>query len=167
MVIKKQTKSGTVKGQLDLSQTIIKARFFCVYQERHQQEVRDKIYGWGLHSNEVESIIAELISNDFINEERYAKTFAGGKFRIKKWGKVKIRIELKKKNITNYCINKALEEIPEIEYSKTIKTVIFEKINTANGKNDFEKKFKTGKYLISRGFESELVWAELNRIKVG
>src|SRR6478672_11099295 len=78
-------------------QALVKAEAWCAYQERCQQEVRDKIYSWGLHEHEVENVIAELISKNFLNEERFAKAYAGGKFRIKKWGRVKIRMELKRR----------------------------------------------------------------------
>jgi regulatory protein len=96
------------KKKLTPNQALIKAQMSCAYQERCQQEIRDKLYEWGLHSNEVENIIADLISTNFLNEERFAKAFAGGKFRIKKWGKVKIKIELKKRKISDYCIRKGL-----------------------------------------------------------
>ncbi len=80
-------------------QALIKAESYCAYQERCQQEVRDKLYSWGLHEVQVENVIAELIASNFINEERFAKAYAGGKFRIKKWGRVKISIAKLKKRI--------------------------------------------------------------------
>ena len=157
---------------IESSEALAKARTFCVYQERYQQEVRDKLYSWGLHKKDVESIIAELISSDFINEERYAKAFAGGKFRIKKWGKVKIRVELKKRNISDYSINKGLQEIDEKDNIKTIKKIILEKVKKSHPigvpfgeeKTTLILKHKTAKYAISRGFESELVWEMVNEL---
>ena len=148
----------------DVNQCLVKAQAYCAYQERHQQEVRDKIYSWGMHKRDVENIIAELISTDFINEERYAKTFAGGKFRIKKWGKVKIQIELKKRGISNYSMDKALQEIDEAEYKKTIKKVIAEKISKIKDINPLVRKHKTSQYAISRGFETDIVWGILNEM---
>ena len=94
-------------------QALIKAESYCAYQERCQQEVRDKLYSWGLHEVQVENVIADLIASNFINEERFAKAYAGGKFRIKKWGRVKISIELKRRKISTYCIKKGLAEIEE------------------------------------------------------
>src|SRR5687767_2477337 len=88
---------------------LAKAQKYCAYQERCQQEVRSKLYGWGLWKEAVEGIIAELINENFINEERFAIAFAGGKFRIKKWGKTKIKLELKKRDISDYCIKQALK----------------------------------------------------------
>ena len=114
-------------------QALIKAESYCAYQERCQQEVRDKLYSWGLHEVQVENVIAELIASNFINEERFAKAYARGKFRIKKWGRVKISIELKRRKISAYCIKKGLAEIEEEEYIKTLQKVAEVKIK-ANDK---------------------------------
>lgn len=148
-------------------QVFIKAGEYCAYQERCQQEVRDKIYSWGLHSVDVEVVIAQLISDGFINEERFARTFAGGKFRIKKWGRVKIKNELKAKKITEYCIRKAMEEISEKEYLIALKAIIDKKTKEFKEANTFKKAHKIAAYCISRGFESELVWDVLkNKFEV-
>ena len=149
-----------------MSQALVKAQNFCVYQERYQQEVRDKIYEWGLHKADVESIIAELISENFISEERYAKAFAGGKFRIKKWGRVKIKMELKKRHLSDYCINKGLKEINDKDYTDTIKKIIQKKSLAIGEKNAFKKKHQIGQYLISRGFEPDIVWGEMGLSKI-
>jgi regulatory protein len=140
------------------NQAYKKACDYCAYQERCQQEVRDKIYSWGMHSEEVEAVIAQLISDGFINEERFAKTFAGGKFRIKKWGKVKIKKELKVRKISEYCISRAMEEIGEKEYLKSLKEIISKKTKEIKEKNLFKKANKIAAYCISRGYESEIVW---------
>jgi len=139
-------------------QAFKKAGEYCAYQERCQQEVRDKIYSWGLHQDDVESLIAQLISDGFINEERFARTFAGGKFRIKKWGRGKIKNELKAKKITDYCIRKAMEEIDEKEYLKALKAIIDKKAKETKEANLFKKANKIAAYCISRGFESDVVW---------
>ena len=104
-------KKNSGKGKPDINKALVKAQRYCAYQERCQQEVRARLYEWGLYSRVVESIIAELITNNFINEERFSKVYAGGKFRIKKWGRIKIRQKLREKNITKYCIEKGFEEI--------------------------------------------------------
>jgi regulatory protein len=139
-------------------QALSKAMDYCAYQERCQQEVRDKLYYWGLHKDDVENLIAHLISEGYINEERFAKTFAGGKFRIKKWGKNKIINELKHRMISKYCINKALQEIDDSEYLKLLKQIITKKSKEIKEKNPFKKANKLALYCISRGYESELVW---------
>lgn len=135
-----------------------KAEAFCVYQERCHQEVRDKLYEWGLHSKEVENIIAQLISDNFINEERFAKSYAGGKFRIKQWGRVKIRLALKQKRISEYCIRKGLAEIDGDEYLRTLQKVIADKSRTISEKNPQKRNYKLAQYAMSRGFEGDLVW---------
>src|SRR6187549_1978004 len=88
-----------------------KAENYCAYQERSQQEVRDKIYSWGLHRNDVENIISKLITDGFLKEERFAQAYARGKFRIKKWGRNKIREALRGKKVPDSLINKSLKEI--------------------------------------------------------
>ena len=146
------------KKKLTPNQALIKAQMSCAYQERCQQEMRDKLYEWGLHSNEVENIIADLISTNFLNEERFAIAFAGGKFRIKKWGKVKIKIELKKRKISDYCIRKGLAEIDDKEYINTLKDVLSKKLKeTAKGKIQI-RNYKAAQYAQSRGFEGDLIW---------
>jgi regulatory protein len=135
-----------------------KAENYCVFQERSQQEVRDKIYSWGLHRKEVEEIISTLISTDFLKEERFAFAFAGGKFRIKKWGRHKIRKALQDKKVSEPLINKALSQIDEVEYKKTLQRLITERTKLVKEANSFKKKNKIATYAISRGFEPEMVW---------
>ncbi len=147
----------------DPKQALIKAQSYCAYQERSQQEVRDKLYEWGMWTDAVEEIIADLITDNFINEERFAKIFAGGKFRIKKWGRVKIKIELKKKRISDYCINKAMKEISDSDYRKTLKAIIAERDKKTSEKNPLKRNYKTAQYAISRGFESDIVWGLLQK----
>jgi len=138
-------------------QALIKAESYCAYQERCQQELRDKLYSWGLHEIQVENVIADLIASNFINEERFAKAYAGGKFRIKKWGRVKISIELKRRKISAYCIKKGLAEIEEEEYIKTLQKVAEVKIKATKERDSKKKKYKVMNYLLSRGFENDLV----------
>ncbi len=139
------------------NEALVKAESWCAYQERCQQEVRDKLYSWGLHEQDVENLIAELISRNFLNEERFAKAFAGGKFRIKKWGRVKIRMELKRKKVSEYCIKKGLAEIDGDDYLKTLRKVAEAKMKLTKEKNELKKKYKVMGYLLSRGFENDLI----------
>jgi len=141
-----------------INQAYKKAADYCAYQERCQQEVRNKLYHWGLHSEDVENVIALLITDGFVNEERFSKAFAGGKFRMKKWGKVKIKKELKQKNISDYCIRKGLGEIDNKEYIKSLKDIIDKKAGEIRGKNKFKKLNRVASFAISKGYESELVW---------
>ncbi|HEX8516724.1 MAG TPA: regulatory protein RecX [Bacteroidia bacterium] len=147
-------------------QAIIKAQMNCAYQERCQQEMRDKLYEWGLHGNEVENIIANLITDNFLNEERFAKAFAGGKFRIKKWGKVKIKIELKRKKISDYCIKKGLAEIDGDDYLKTLEEIIRKRLKENPKGKEQVRNYKAVQYAISRGFESDLAWEMIKKIQI-
>lgn len=139
----------------------MKAGNYCAYQERTQQEVRDKLYALGLYRDEVEEVLTELITEDFVNEERYAQAFAGGKFRINQWGKKKIEYALKQKKISSYCINKGLQEIPDEDYEKVIMNLIEKKLPIEE-EIDFTHKSKIARYLIGRGFEQDIVWTLIN-----
>ena len=104
-----------------------KAESYCAYQERAQQEVRNKLYEWGLHQEAVENIIVQLIEENFLNEERFAKAYALGKFRMKGWGKIKIKQHLKLKNVSEPLIRLALKTIDIDEYNKKIEETINKK----------------------------------------
>jgi regulatory protein len=137
---------------------------FCAYQERSQKEVRNKLYDLGLYRDEVEEVISSLIIDNYINEERFAKAYAGGKFRMKKWGKKKILMGLRQYDISDYCVKKGLQEIDEEDY-KTVLYDLIEKRNiSTSDDNVFVKRNKIAKYLIGRGFESELVWNAIKDI---
>jgi len=139
-----------------------KIRAWCAYQERSQHETRQKLYEYGLDSDTVESILAELVSENFLNEERFSLAFASGKFRIKHWGRNKIKAALRLHKISDYCMKLALESIGGAEYEKVMENEIDKKIRTLNTKNNSIKYFGTLKYLVSRGFEAELVKEKLN-----
>lgn len=151
------------KKKLTPNQALIKAQMSCAYQERCQQEMRDKLYEWGLYSNDVENIIVNLITDNFLNEERFAKTFAGGKFRIKKWGRVKIKIELKKRKISDYCIRKAMEEIDDTEYIKVLKALLEKRLKENPKGKEYQRNYKVAQYALSRGFENDLIWDLLKK----
>ncbi len=140
----------------------IRAGHYCAYRERTQQEVRDKLYDLGLHREEVEEVLTELISEGYVNEERFAKAYAGGKFRLKKWGRNKIIHELERRHITSYCIDKAMEEIPEEDYLQVLRELIDKKLAQTHG-NPYIVKNKVARFMIGKGFEPEIVWRELNR----
>lgn len=140
----------------------LKAGNYCAYQERTQQEVRDKLYGLGLFRDEVEEVLTELITENYVNEERYAQTFASGKFRIKRWGKKKIEYALKQKHISSYCINQALNGISDEEYREAIGDLIEKKRNQEATDNEYVVKNKIARHLIGKGFEPDLVWKQIN-----
>ena len=139
-----------------------KLKKYCAYQERSHQEVVDKLYKLGLYKSQVDEILLELIQDDFLNEERFAEAFVSGKFRIKRWGRVKIKSHLKQKNISDYCIKKGMEVIDEAEYLETLNYWVERKTREIKEADTFKKKGKIASFLIQKGFESFLIWEVLN-----
>ncbi len=146
----------------------LKIASYCAYQERCQQEVKTKLYSYELYTEDVNNLLAWLITENYVNEERFAQTYAGGKFRIKKWGKFKITQALKQKNISDYCIKKGLQEIDPNDYISTIQVLAERKLNEYALKitASYQLKNKTAKYIISKGFEPDLVWSVLKNIEL-
>jgi len=107
-------------------QAMVKAESYCAYQERSQQEMRDKLYDWGLHQADVEQIISSLIENNFLNEERFALAYTLGKFRMKAWGKYKIKQGLKFKRVPDKMISKSLAKIDEDDYREKLEVELKE-----------------------------------------
>lgn len=139
-------------------QSLPKIKQYCAYQERCHMEVREKLYSFGLHKNEVAEIISTLITENYLNEERFAIHFAGGKFRMKQWGKIKIKQALKQKQVSEYCIRKALKEIDNNEYRQTFFKLAEQKLKTLKTeKNIFIKKRKLQDFLIQKGYEREMI----------
>ena len=135
-----------------------KAKQYCAYQERCHSEVKDKLYSFGMNKKEVDELLSELISENYLNEERFAILYAGGKFRIKQWGKVKIKYSLKQKQVSEYCIKKALAGIDEKDYAKTVQKLFDQKLKTLKAeKSIFVKKRKLQDYLMQKGFETSVV----------
>ncbi|MCB0737605.1 MAG: RecX family transcriptional regulator [Bacteroidetes bacterium] len=142
-----------------LKEYLIKLQRYCAYQERCYQEVREKLNLIGAPFQFHQEIISRLEEENYLNEERFAEMFVRGKFRIKHWGKIKIKQALLAKNINNELIYKALNEINELEYEQTLEKTIRKR--NANLK-DFSERDKLFKYLLSRGFESHLILSKLN-----
>lgn len=146
-------------------QALPKIKQFCAYQERCHSEVKEKLFSFGLNIAEVNSIISELINENYLNEERFAKLFAGGKFRIKNWGKNKIRQQLKSKQVSEYCIKKGLQEIDEEDYYRLFLKLFEQKLQSIKGeKNIFIKKRKIKDFLLQRGFENDLIHDALRKL---
>jgi regulatory protein len=133
-----------------------KMKNWCAYQERSQNEVRQKLYEYRLEQDAVESIIIDLIEEKFINEERFAMAFASGKFRIKHWGKNKIKMGLKMHKVSDYCISKALKSIDGDEYEKVLIKVLEKKVRLTKGTDSRKKYYAILNYAVSRGFESDI-----------
>lgn len=155
----KSTKQDTVI--LDKKQALAKAESFCVYQERSQKEIRSKLLDWGMRGDELEEIITELILNNFLIEERFAKTYTSGKFNIKKWGRIKIKQGLKLKGVPEKLIQKALYSLDDDDYMKTLQHLAEKKEQSLTEKDKIKRKFKLISYLQGRGFERDLIYEAL------
>jgi len=158
--LKRNTEKFTIKEAKN------KAARYCAYQERTQREVRDKLYSLGLHAEDVENTIVELIEDNFINEERYAIAYSRGKFNQSKWGKLKIQFGLKQKGLSDYCIKKGLSSIQDDEYKQMILDLIEKKQDQLNEEKLYVSNNKIAVYLNTKGFEKDLVWEFLNDRKI-
>jgi len=143
-------------------QALQKARHYCGYQERCHSEVQEKLYSFGLRKPEVETALATLIEENYLNEERFAIQFAGGHFRLKHWGKIRIRYQLKQKKVSDYCIKVALTAIDEEEYVQTLTRLAAKKWEELVAeKNTFARIRKWQEYLRQKGYESDRIAAVL------
>lgn len=143
--------------KLTPDQAFQKLKHFCGYQERTHQEVKEKLYSMGLWKKDVETLLSRLIEEDYLNEERFAKSFAGGKFRMKSWGRVKIIHEMRQKKISEYCIKKGLKEIDETAYLTALDKLGRKKLATLKSEtNIFVRKRKLLDYLLRKGYEGDL-----------
>ena len=125
-----------------------------------------KLKSWGLIQEAIDLLIVELIQFNFLNEERYARSFARGKFRIKKWGKIKIRMALKKRDINFKCIDLSMLEIDDKTYFNTLKELLQKKNETVKETNSYKRKMKLTSYLVSRGYEYDLINDALVELKL-
>ncbi|MEO6404113.1 MAG: regulatory protein RecX [Ferruginibacter sp.] len=136
----------------------IKIKQYCAYQERCHQETSEKLYGYGLYPQEVSMLLAMLIEENYLNEERFAIAYAGGKFRINNWGKNKIKLALRQKQVSDYCIKKGLASIDENNYFNTLKKLADAKwALLKKEKNIFVRKHKLQQYLLQKGYESSFI----------
>ena len=145
------------KKYLSNEQALQKLKHYCGYQERCHNEVKEKLYNLGVWKKEHDEIIATLIEENYLNEERFAIAFASGRFRIKQWGRVKIKYELKQKRVSDYCIKKALKQIDEDDYLKVLNKLAKEKYAMLKSEQYLVRKKKTMNYLMGKGFEMDLV----------
>jgi len=145
---------------LSLEQALQKARHYCGYQERCHREVQEKLYSFGLRKKDVEQAVATLIEENYLNEERFAIQYTGGHFRLKSWGRVRIRYELRQKQVSEYCINKALATIDEEEYERTLARLAEQRAETLKDEpNTFVRRQKLQEYLVRKGYEPDRIAA--------
>lgn len=143
-----------------------KAASYCAYQERTQDEVKQRLKKWNVWGDEADEIIAELISMNYLSEERFAKTYAGGKFRVKNWGRMKIRQELNRRGLSTYSIEKGMNEIGDDDYVAGLRELLTKKRNllSKTETDPFKLKQKLARFALGKGYESELVWKELGEL---
>lgn len=145
-----------------VDEALVKLQNYCAYQERSHQEVEQKLKGMNMIPEAREYIIVELIQNNFLNEERFSKAFVRGKFRYKKWGRRRLTLELKKRNVSARNINQALLEISEDEYFEVFNELAEKRCHSISETNKLKKKKKLVDYLLYRGWESHLVYEKAN-----
>lgn len=150
------------KKKLTKEQALQKLKHYCGYQERCHSDVKEKLYNLGVWKKDHDEIIAELIEENYLNEERFAIAFAGGKFRINHWGRIKIKYALKQKQVSDYSIKKAMKQINEEDYLALLKKLAKEKYASLKSEQYLARRKKTMDYLIGKGFEMELVKKELD-----
>lgn len=153
------------KKLLTKEQALQKLRQYCAYQERSHSEVQQKLWDMGVKRAEHDEVIASLIEDDYLNEERFAILFAGGKFRMKGWGRKKIYYGLKEKKVSDYCIKKAMNAIDEEAYEKTLNYLAEKKYETLKGEQYLVRRKKTTDYLLQKGYEPELINKALTSLR--
>ena len=156
-----------MQQRLTKEQAWQKIKHYCAYQERSHYEAKQKLYGFGLYKSEVETLLTQLIEEDYLNEERYAEQFAGGKFRMKHWGKIKITYELKQKGVSSYNIRRALQSIADADYSATLQKLTEAKWEQLKGEQYIARQAKATSYLLQKGFELPLIQKAIQQVKAG
>lgn len=154
-----------MKDVFSTKEAINKIEHYCAYQERCHEEVASKLHSMKMDSTEIDEIIIKLIADNFLNEERFACSFARGKHRIKHWGRIKITNELKSRKINQTLINIALKEISPEEYADTFHTLAERHWESIRESNPLKKRKKFCDYMLRRGFESNLVFEKIRELE--
>jgi regulatory protein len=152
------------KKTYTIKEALVKLQKYCAYQDRCHKEVEQKLTQMHMIPKAIEQIIVDLIQNNYLNEERFAKAYVRGKFSIKKWGKVRLTLELKQRQISKYIIKTALAEIDPEDYTHTFHELAEKKARNLTETNPFKRKKKLADYLIYRGWESHLVYDKVNTL---
>jgi regulatory protein len=151
-------------GLFTINDIMKKMENYCVYQERCHQEIENKLKEFNLIPQAKEAILLHLLENNYLNEERFSKAFARGKFTIKKWGKQRIVRELRLKNISDYNIKSALKEIDEDDYINTFDELAEKRLKEIKERNIYKKRKKLADYLLYRGWESDMVYSKVTEL---
>lgn len=149
-----------------IEQILQKLEYYCAYQERCHIEVQEKLRSFAISNNEKDNIIVHLIEQNFLNEERFASVFSISKFHQKKWGKIRIKNELKARKISDFLITKSLKEIPSEEYQMTFDLLSEKYWESITEKNALKKRKKFCDYLLRKGWESDWVYEKVKSLEV-
>ena len=136
------------------SEILDRMRRYCAAQDRCHSEIRTKLISLKVYGDDLEEVMSQLVSEDFLNEERFARSYVRGKFRMNKWGRFKISMHLKQKKVSDYCIRKGMEEIDDEEYTEVISELLERKLR---GATDYSSRQKAKAALMRKGFEAELI----------
>ena len=147
-----------------VEEALSKLQNYCSYQERCHQEVRRKLISMRMIPEAIDQIIVALLDHNFLNEERFAKAYVRGKFRIKKWGRRRLTLELKKKEIGIFNINQAISQINELDYLEVFNDLSESRLSFIKESNKLKKRKKLADYLLYRGWESHLVYQRVNEL---
>lgn len=148
---------------MDYKKALGKCMALCSKAEYCSFDVRKKLQGWELDYDEQDQIIEELIKEKFLSDERYVEAYVRDKFRFNRWGKIKIAYMLKQKQLSGEVVNNAILAIDDEDYLALIKDELLKKAKGTKGKNEYDIKAKIVRYLVSKGFESEHVYAIYNK----
>ena len=152
-------------GNFTVNEIEFKLKQYCSYQDRCHNEVEKKLKTFDVISEVKEQIISNLISENYLNETRFCKSFVRGKFKIKNWGKRKITLELKNRKVSNYNLKEGLKEINEIDYLDKLENIFNKKLASLDHLSLINKKKKIFSFLLYRGWETNLIYEKLNQIK--
>ena len=152
-------------GNFTVNEIEFKLKQYCSYQDRCHNEVEKKLKTFDVISEVKEQIISNLISENYLNETRFCKSFVRGKFKIKNWGKRKITLELKSRKVSNYNLKEGLKEINEIDYLDKLENLFNKKLASLDHLSLINKKKKIFSFLLYRGWEANLIYEKINQIK--
>ena len=152
------------KKDLTKNEIEYKIQIYCSYQERCHKDVYMKLKEYTLNENHINDILTNLITQNYLNESRFSKLFSRSKFNIKSWGKIRIKNELKKRNVSTQNIKSGLEEINELEYKKKLNEIFYKKLSSLKSSPKRLIKQKMFQYLNYRGWESALIYEKINEI---
>ncbi len=153
---------NSTKNLLTFQEALLKAQKLCSTEEKCKSDVRKKLFDWGIPSDSTEKIIAQLISENFIDERRYARSFTRDKLRLNKWGKQKISFELNLKKLPRNVILEAVSLIDENEYYELLKKETIKKLKSLTDKDSYIMRGKLHRYASSKGFENDIIYKVLD-----